>query len=69
MQTSEHAENERLKMNREYFENGCLCILKAKTLQVCPSNMADTEAVAFYEQNCKCSRNYVQGSGETGLAT
>lgn len=50
---------ERLKFNREYFEGGCACIHRAKTLQPCPTNMADSEAVAFYEQHCKCSRNYV----------
>lgn len=55
----EQAEQERLKLNREYFEDGCLCIHTSKTLQPCPTNMADAEAVAFYEQNCKCSRNYV----------
>lgn len=60
MQTAQHTEDERLKMNREYFEDGCACIHTTKTLQVCPTNMADSEAVAFYEQNCKCSRNYVQ---------
>ncbi|HBN9243703.1 TPA: hypothetical protein NQI75_005353 [Pseudomonas aeruginosa] len=55
----EQAEQERLRLNREYFEEGCGCIHKAKTLQPCPTNMPDSEAVAFYEQNCKCSRNYV----------
>lgn len=54
------AESERLKMNRAYFEEGCLCIHTAKTLQLCPTNMPDIEAVAFYEQHCKCSRNYIQ---------
>ncbi len=51
-------ELERLKLNREYFEDGCLCILTAKTMQLCDSSMPDGEAVAFYERNCKCSRNY-----------
>lgn len=55
----EHAELERLRLNREYFEEGCACIHKAKTLQPCPTNMPDSEAVTFYEQHCKCSRNYV----------
>ncbi|MCP1515644.1 hypothetical protein [Pseudomonas rhodesiae] len=58
-QSVEWAEQERLKLNREYFEDGCLCIHTSKTLQPFPSNMSDAEAVAFYEQNCKCSRNYV----------
>ena len=56
----EQIEQERLKFNREYFEDGCSCIHTAKALQPCPTNMADSEAVAFYEKNCKCSRNYVQ---------
>ena len=60
MQTAQHTEDERLKMTRKYFEDGCACIHTTKTLQACPTNMADSEAVAFYEQNCKCSRNYVQ---------
>nr|EIU2716228.1 hypothetical protein [Pseudomonas aeruginosa]EIU2863047.1 hypothetical protein [Pseudomonas aeruginosa] len=55
----EQAAQERLKLNREYFEEGCACIHSSKTLQLCPTNMPDSEAVAFYEQNCKCSRNYV----------
>jgi hypothetical protein len=48
------------RLNREYFEDGCSCIHTAKTLRPCPTSIADAEAVAFYEQNCKCSRNYVQ---------
>lgn len=60
MQSAEHTESERLKLNRAYFEDGCACIHTTKTLQPCPTNMADREAVEFYEQHCKCSRNYVQ---------
>ncbi|MNP86958.1 hypothetical protein D3C76_1875270 [compost metagenome] len=59
MQIDQQKEQERLKLNRAYFEDGCSCIHTAKTLQPCPTNMADSEAVTFYEQNCKCSRNYV----------
>lgn len=59
MQT-EQQEQERLKINREYFEDGCACIHVAKTMQPCPTKKPDAEAVAFYERNCKCSRNYVQ---------
>lgn len=55
----ELAEQERLKLNREFFEDGCMCIHTSKTLQPCPTNMGDAEAVAFYERKCKCSRNYV----------
>lgn len=60
MQIEQQEERERLKQNRAYFEDGCSCIHKAKTLQPCPTNMADSAAVAFYEQHCKCSRNYIQ---------
>lgn len=56
----EQIERDRLKFNREYFEDGCSCIHTAKTLRPCPANMSDAEAVAFYEQNGRCSRNYVQ---------
>ncbi|WP_131815934.1 MULTISPECIES: hypothetical protein [Pseudomonas] len=60
MHTDQQKEEQRLKLNREYFEEGCACIHTVKTLQPCPTNMADREAVTFYEKNCKCSRNYVQ---------
>ncbi|MBF3053170.1 hypothetical protein HKW90_01945 [Pseudomonas aeruginosa] len=58
-QSIEQIELERLKQNRKYFEDGCSCIHRLKTLQPCPTNMSDADAVAFYEQKCKCSRNYV----------
>jgi hypothetical protein len=60
MPTEQQTEQERLKLNREYFEEGCSCIHTTKTLQPCPVNMADEEAVSFYEKSCECSRNYVQ---------
>jgi hypothetical protein len=60
VQIERQEENERLRLTREYFEDGCACIHRAKTLQPCPTNMADADAVAFYEQHCKCSRNYIQ---------
>lgn len=59
-QQEQEQEQERLKLNREYFEDGCACIHVEKTMQPCPTKMTDADAVAFYEQNCKCSRNYVQ---------
>ncbi len=59
-QHSQQVEEQRLSQNREYFESGCACIHREKTMELCPTNTPDTEAVAFYEQNCKCSRNYVQ---------
>lgn len=48
---------EALKLNREYFEVGCLCIRDKKIVKQ-PENITDLEAVKFYENNCKCSRNY-----------
>jgi len=60
MQGEQHTERERLKFNRAYFEDGCSCIHTTKTLQPCAVDMPDSDAVAFYEQNCKCSRNYLQ---------
>lgn len=57
-------ECDRLRESREYFEEGCACIHTEKTLQPCPASMADSEAVAFYEQHCVCSRNYVEKQGE-----
>ena len=59
MQIEPQKEKERLHLNRQYFEDGCLCIHTLKTLQACPTNMPDADAVTFYEQNCKCSRNYI----------
>jgi hypothetical protein len=59
MQAIQQNEIERLKLNRTYFEDGCACIHQAKTLQPCPTEMPDLDAVLFYEKHCKCSRNYV----------
>lgn len=59
-QNAQLKEQERLKLNRAYFEDGCSCIHSTKTLQPCPTNMGDEDAVSFYEQNCKCSRNYIR---------
>lgn len=59
--TGQQPELTRLKLNRSYFEDGCACIHSTKTLQPCPTNMPDAEAVTFYERHCKCSRNYVRG--------
>ena len=55
---SHQKEQDRLKLTRDYFETGCSCILAAKTLQPCSTKTPDAEAVAFYELNCNCSRNY-----------
>lgn len=52
-------EAERVKFIREYFETGCLCLShNGGTLQVQPESVPDAVAAVFYEQNCKCSRNY-----------
>lgn len=52
-------EQNRLSLNRAYFEEGCACIHETKTLQPCPTNMSDQDAVAFYERHCTCTRNYL----------
>lgn len=42
---------------REYFEAGCLCILTGE-IQKKPETVSDFEASVYYENSCKCSRNY-----------
>lgn len=59
MQMDPQKEQNRLKLNREYFEEGCSCINTTKNMQACPTNMDDEKAVEFYEKNCKCTRNYI----------
>ncbi|UKM53838.1 hypothetical protein VL2_gp025 [Pseudomonas phage vB_PaeM_VL12] len=46
---------------REYFENGCLCILRDKTLEKAPACMSNEDAVKLYMDNCKCSRHPEHG--------
>lgn len=51
------AEIERRAALRRYFEVGCLCILGGNIDQAAaPAD--DGDAIAFYEAQCKCSRNY-----------
>ncbi len=50
-------EQERLSLNRKYFEDGCQCIIKG-TIEKQSDNLSDKAAVRYYEQNCKCSQNY-----------
>jgi hypothetical protein len=50
-------ERERLRKNREYFEDGCLCI-KNKKIELKGKDTSDLDAVLYYENNCNCSRNY-----------
>lgn len=50
-------EAKRLNANRNYFEVGCLCI-KVGELKQLPKSTDDGDAVEYYEDNCKCSRNY-----------
>ena len=52
-------EQQRVKHNRDYFEAGCLCMRSGK-LSKQPETVSDAEAVKFYEENCKCSRNYIK---------
>lgn len=59
--SEQQREADQLKQNRAYFDGGCACIHQSKTLQLCRSNITDNQAVEFYEQNCRCSRNYRQG--------
>ena len=40
---------------REYFENGCMCILTEK-MEKC-KNLDDDKAVSYYLKNCHCSRH------------
>jgi len=56
---TQQEQQDRLKASREYFAAGCACIHMSKILQLGPVDMADAEALEFYEQNCKCTRNYV----------
>lgn len=42
---------------REYFEEGCLCLISGKILGKARS-VPDREAVEYYEASCTCSRNY-----------
>jgi hypothetical protein len=49
--------SETLKLNREFFEIGCLCIRDNKIIKQ-PKKTSDKKAVEYYEINCKCSRNY-----------
>ena len=39
---------------REYFENGCMCILTEK-IEKC--NYLDDKAEDYYLKNCHCSRH------------
>ncbi|MEI8659352.1 hypothetical protein [Vibrio sp. Hal054] len=50
-------ERERIKQNREYFEGGCLCI-RDGAIEKKGAEIADLDAVIYYELACKCSRNY-----------
>ena len=45
------------RMAREYFESGCLCLLKGSIQKQDEAIDSDT-AAAYYERNCTCSRNY-----------
>ncbi len=49
-----HTDEDRIKMAKDYFETGCLCILNGDLKK----HGGGQEAVEFYEANCKCSRNY-----------
>lgn len=57
--TKSNAEADRLKANRLYFEDGCICIASGR-LPKYGASVSDRMAVYRYEQLCKCSRNYVE---------
>lgn len=41
---------------REYFEDGCLCILNG-LIEKSPSDVPNNVAFHHYMENCKCSRH------------
>jgi len=49
-------EAERLKWLRDYFEEGCLCILSG-AIKALPSSSSDRDAAAYYLDHCRCSRH------------
>lgn len=49
------------KSNREYFEQGCLCISEGKIKKL-SSSTQDWDAVSYYGKACKCSRNYIESN-------
>lgn len=50
-------ERVRIKNNRKYFEDGCLCI-RDKTIELKDEGVPDMDALIYYKYACKCSRNY-----------
>lgn len=50
------------KFLREYFEVGCLCILRGE-VQKLGEEFSDEEAVEIYGKECKCSRHPEYGRG------
>lgn len=61
---TEADETERLRFNREYFENGCACLLRDKLFDKVGEECTDKAAVMYYEQSCVCSRNYIDKEDE-----
>lgn len=51
----EYTEEERVKLLRDYFEMGCLCIINGE-LKISP-NESNEAAVSKYYKECKCSRH------------
>ena len=54
-----HTEQERIRFTRQYFEDGCLCLLRG-AIDKAGLEMSDRDAVRYYSSNCQCSRNYGQ---------
>ena len=50
-------EMKRLRLCRNYFEQGCICVLTG-VIDTLGSHETDEDAVRYYEGTCTCSRNY-----------
>lgn len=59
LRDSQDKKRAKVARNREYFESGCLCIQDG-LIEKKDENFSDSLAVQYYEQNCSCSRNYVE---------
>jgi len=51
-------ERARIKKNRKYFEDGCLCI-RDKKIKLKDENVPDMDALIYYKHSCRCSRDNV----------
>lgn len=58
-----NSESKRAKLNRNYFESGCYCIITKKIKKLAPE-VSDQNAIAYYESACTCNRNYIDESNK-----